>query len=1046
MKKLLLLLLTVASTVAFAHDLKPQKSIILSGSAETIETQMVSSSKSSFLVKSFYTITALAKPSVGGTVSGTGTYESGSSCTLIATPAANYQFVNWTKNGTAVSNSASYTFNVDEDATYVANFSSVQSIDVTVGSGTSTNAYLPTYSYYKYAFTEQIYTAAEIGEAGVITAVSFKVSNSKSTTRKVDLYLKSTTKTDFTTKSDWEPLPSSNKVYSGNVTFNASGWTTITLTTPFVYDGTSNLIVGMDDNTASYVSSTSNSPKFYVYSTGANRALRIYGDNVNYNPAAPSTYSGSFIKSNDQIMFTMNSTGGGSIINYTVTATANPEEGGIVTGGGTYEECSTITLNAVANEDYEFVNWTKDDIEVSTNASYTFTVTEDANYEANFERIIIPTYDITVAAVTNGVISADKTSAAEGETVMLTATPNYGCVFSHWIVYETGNINNTVGVNNNKFIMPAANVTVAALFTSSTGSGNVTVTDVTIGSGKTTSSYLPTYTYYKYSLTEQIYTAAEIGQEGTITAIAFQVANSKSSTRNVDIYMKTTNKSIFTSRTGWETLTSNDLVYSGMVTFNATGWTIITLNTPFAYDGISNLLIGTDDNTGTYVSGSSNSPKFYVYGTGANRAMRIYSDNTNYNPSTATSYSGTYMTSSNQIQLTMITSDGGSINNENLFVTPDALSDFTYVYGNGPSEVQSFAIIGSDLNYAITVTAPGDYEICTTPNGTFGNTVTLGGDKGSRDGSMHWDFEGTFDGWTTIDADGDGYNWEIASESMGNYTIPTHSGSDMLFSESYNLDSGLPLTPDNWLISPEVPLGGTFTMWAGAQDVDYPLDHFGVFLSTTSNTDLTSFVILNEWTLSAKGTRDSGNWYEYTVDLSAYAGMTGYIAVRHFDCTDEFQINVDDFTLTYDDSPIPPDPIHIDYLAANVYVRLKAGLDQGIHDGTITVASGESTATVTLNGLVTGIRTGIELKTVEDTNVISLYPNPAERGGSIHIAIPEEVSMEEAKVEIYNELGALVHTEMFMGKEIPNNFAVGLYTVRIVDSKGNVYHTKLIVK
>ena len=951
MKKLLLLLLTVVSTIAFAHDLKPQKNSILSGS---------------------------------------------------------------------------------------------QSHDVTIGSGTSTNAYLPTYSYFKYSFTEQIYTAAEIGESGVITAVSFKVSNSKSATRKVDLYLKSTTMTTFPSKTGWEPLPSSAKVYSGNVTFSASGWTTITLTTPFVYDGTSNLVVGMDDNTGSYVSSSSNCPKFYVYSTGENRALRIYGDNNNYNPAAPSTYSGSYIKSNDQIMFTMNPIGGGSVNYFNVTAVANPEEAGTVTGAGTFEEGSSITLSAIANEGYEFVNWTKDDVEVSTNADFTLTVTEDADYEANFERIIIPTFDIIVADVSNGVISADKTSAAVGETVTLTATPYYGCVFSHWIVYETGNINNTVGVNNNKFIMPASDVTVAALITSSTGAGNV-VTDVTIGSGTNTSSYLPTYTYYKYSFTEQIYTAAEIGQEGTITAVAFKVANSKSATRNLDIYMKTTTKFAFTSRTGWETLASSDMVFSGTVTFNASGWTVIMLNTPFAYDGISNLLIGVDDNTGSYVSGSSNSPKFYVYSTKANRAMRIYSDNTNYNPSAPNSYSGTYLTSSNQIQFTMITSDGTTTNNENLFVTPDALSDFSYVYGNGPSEVQSFAVIGADLNNAITVTAPADYEICTTPDGTYDNTITFDGSKGNRDGTLTWDFEeGSMDGWVTVDADGDGHDWQFASVLMEGYTITPNSGEDMLSSESYDFDASLPLTPDNWLISPIVPLGGTFTMYACSQDAEYPNEHFGVFVSTSSDLDIATFTMVNEWTITIN--REESPWGLYTVDLSAYAGQTGYVAVRHFNCTDQFYLNVDNFSLTCFDYPVIPDPIHIDYLTANVYVRLKAGLEQGVHNGEITVTSGDNTATVTLNGMVTNSRTGIDFKTAETIKNIGVYPNPIAHGESFRIAVPEDVNLDAAKVEVYNELGALVHAEVFTGDVIPNDFAAGLYTIRIIDTKGNVYHSKLIVR
>ena len=527
----------------------------------------------------YYTVSASASPSNGGTVSGAGSYASGATCTLVATPATGYEFTKWTKNGTQVSTNASYSFTVSGNATYVAVFTEQQTpgggsaTEVTIGSGSSTNAYLPTYAYYKYSLTEQIYTAAEIGQAGTITAVSFKVSNSKSTTRTVDLYLKHTTKTAFSSKTGWETLSSSDKVYSGSVTFNASGWTTITLSTPFVYNGTSNLIIGMDDNTGSYVSSSSNSPQFYVYSTGANRALRIYSDNTNYNPASPTSYSGTYVTSNNQIKLAMNTTGGGSQVNtYTITASASPTAGGTVTGAGTYNEGATVTLTATANNGYVFSKWTKNGTQVSTNATYSFTATANAAYVAVF---------------------TEQQSPGGGAT------------------------------------------------------------EVTIGSGSSTNAYIPTYAYYKYSLTEQIFTASEIGQSGTITAISFKVSNSKSTTRTLAVYMKHTTKTSFTSKKGWEAVSSSNLVYSGSVTFNASGWTTITLNTPFEYNGTNNLLLAVDDNTGSYVSSSSNSPKFYVYSTGANRALRIYSDNTNYNPSSPSSYSGSYVTSNNQIMLSM---------------------------------------------------------------------------------------------------------------------------------------------------------------------------------------------------------------------------------------------------------------------------------------------------------------------------------------------------------------------------------------------------------
>ena len=121
---------------------------------------------------------------------------------------------------------------------------------------------------------------------------------------------------------------------------------------------------------------------------------------------------------------------------------------------------------------------------------------------------------------------------------------------------------------------------------------------------------------------------------------------------------------------------------------------------------MDNLLVGMDDNTGSYVSSSSNSPQFYVYSTGANRALRIYDDNTNYNPASPSSYSGTYVTSNNQVTFTF-TVDG---NNASLTVSPNAMADFSYAEGNGPSVVKSVAVIGTDLDGDIIVTAPSDYE------------------------------------------------------------------------------------------------------------------------------------------------------------------------------------------------------------------------------------------------------------------------------------------------------------------------------------------------
>ena len=69
-----------------------------------------------------FIIDATASPTEGGTVSGSGTYQEGTECTLTATPSENYTFSNWTENGEVVSTDAIYSFTVNADRTLVANF------------------------------------------------------------------------------------------------------------------------------------------------------------------------------------------------------------------------------------------------------------------------------------------------------------------------------------------------------------------------------------------------------------------------------------------------------------------------------------------------------------------------------------------------------------------------------------------------------------------------------------------------------------------------------------------------------------------------------------------------------------------------------------------------------------------------------------------------------------------------------------------------------------------------------------------------------------
>ena len=68
-----------------------------------------------------------------------------------------------------------------------------------------------------------------------------------------------------------------------------------------------------------------------------------------------------------------------------VSVSVNNDKYGSATGGGMYDINTTATVKATVKNGYRFVNWTKDGVEVSTNNSYSFTVTEDVELVANFE-------------------------------------------------------------------------------------------------------------------------------------------------------------------------------------------------------------------------------------------------------------------------------------------------------------------------------------------------------------------------------------------------------------------------------------------------------------------------------------------------------------------------------------------------------------------------------------------------------------------------------------------------------------------------------------
>ena len=142
---------------------------------------------------------------------------------------------------------------------------------------------------------------------------------------------------------------------------------------------------------------------------------------------------------------------------YTVTYKANGSgEEDIVDNNA-----STVAANTFVYSGHKFTGWNTESDGTGTNYSVGGAVNADLTLYAQWA----DKYTITVRDTENGTITASATEAAAGEEITLTATPDFKYVLGSWIVYKTYDATNTTNVSNNKFIMPAYNVTVDAIFT-----------------------------------------------------------------------------------------------------------------------------------------------------------------------------------------------------------------------------------------------------------------------------------------------------------------------------------------------------------------------------------------------------------------------------------------------------------------------------------------------------------------------------------------------------------------------------------------------------
>ena len=152
---------------------------------------------------------------------------------------------------------------------------------------------------------------------------------------------------------------------------------------------------------------------------------------------------------------------------------------------------------------------------------------------------------------------------------------------------------------------------------------------VSIGDGTQSAYDSPFYPYYRYSYSQQIYTASEIGltqtgQSMDLSSIAFQYINESPITRNISIYLGHTTDSVFASAGDWIDDSELHLVYNGNVNWNNTGsgnWVEIQFSSSFAYNGVDNLVVAIVDNTGTEAPSGFQVQRFSTHNVVGNKSL-----------------------------------------------------------------------------------------------------------------------------------------------------------------------------------------------------------------------------------------------------------------------------------------------------------------------------------------------------------------------------------------------------------------------------------------
>ena len=541
-------------------------------------------------------------------------------------------------------------------------------------------------------------------------------------------------------------------------------------------------------------------------------------------------------------------------IQYTLTVNSADPTMGSVSGGGTYSEDAAATLTATANSGYHFTHWQ----DGNTQNPRTIIVSSNATYTAYFEAddfgttCVITQFPYTMNFDNDTIATCWETYDGDGDGMSWFLNGNHGVGGTGCMAV----IYNNSGANDDYLYSP---------WILTPGSYTISWKACAMSS-----NYPETYSVY--------YMSDSLLFSETISSTSYM-------TRSAQFTVNAGDSAYITFH-----YTSNDMYYlfidDIVITQNITAYTL-TVNS-------ANPSMGSVSGGGTYNSGAT-----ATLTATANSGYHFtqWQDGNTSNPRTVTvtgdaTYTAYFEADApTQYTLTVTTANpsmgsvsGGGTYNANATATLTATANdgyhFTHWQDNNTQNPR-----------IVTVTANATYTAYFEQDATDPCTITTLPYTES--------FEGSMDCWTIVDANNDNNTWVVSNSfGEGSGVVNPHSGSKMAASFSWNTN---PFNANEYLISPAIvlPSSNISLSWWYRVNGEYPADKLAVKVSTTTNATSSFTNTLIDITPTAA----NNNWTLQTVDLSAFAGQTIYIAFHHHDTYDNNYICIDDITISQGTTP-----------------------------------------------------------------------------------------------------------------------------------------------